>query len=99
MSMFTFTDAFDSLIFYLGGAPSEANRRDCYQAIDEALRDIVNAHTWSYLYKQGRINTRAPFTDGTIGIELASDAKRLGQDLVGTLVDRALREAERNRLV
>jgi hypothetical protein len=72
MSLFTFTDAFDSLIFYLGGAPSDANRRDCYQAIDEALRDVVNAHTWSYLYKTGRINTRAPFTDGTISIQLQS---------------------------
>jgi hypothetical protein len=32
---------------------------------------------------------------GSIGTELASDAKRLGQDLVGNLVDRALREADR----
>jgi hypothetical protein len=35
---------------------------------------------------------------GTVGIELASDAKRLGQDLFGTLVDRALREAERRSM-
>ena len=35
---------------------------------------------------------------GMIGIELASDAIRLGQDLVGTLVDRALREADRRSL-
>ena len=32
---------------------------------------------------------------GSIGIELASDAKRLGQDLVSDLVDAALREADR----
>lgn len=32
---------------------------------------------------------------GSIGIELASDAKRLGQDLVSELVDDALREADR----
>ena len=32
---------------------------------------------------------------GSVGIELASDAKRLGQDLVSELVDDALREADR----
>jgi hypothetical protein len=32
---------------------------------------------------------------GSIGIELASDAKRLGQDLVDQLVEKALREADR----
>jgi hypothetical protein len=32
---------------------------------------------------------------GTIATELASDAKRLGQDLVDELVDDALREADR----
>jgi hypothetical protein len=32
---------------------------------------------------------------GSVAIELASDAKRLGQDLVGDLVDEALLEADR----
>jgi hypothetical protein len=32
---------------------------------------------------------------GSIGIELASDARRLGQDLVDRLIDDALREADR----
>ena len=32
---------------------------------------------------------------GSVAIELASDAKRLGQDLVGELVDDALLEADR----
>jgi hypothetical protein len=32
---------------------------------------------------------------GSVAIELASDAKRLGQDLVSELVDDALREADR----
>ena len=32
---------------------------------------------------------------GTIPVELAFDARRLGQDLVGELVDEALKEAER----
>lgn len=32
---------------------------------------------------------------GSIGVELASDARRLGQDLVEELIDDALREADR----
>ena len=32
---------------------------------------------------------------GSVGLELASDAKRLGQDLVDQLVEKALREADR----
>ena len=32
---------------------------------------------------------------GLIGLELASEAQRLGQDLVGQLVEKALREADR----
>lgn len=32
---------------------------------------------------------------GSVGIELAADARRLGQDLVSDLVDDALREADR----
>jgi hypothetical protein len=32
---------------------------------------------------------------GSVSIELASDARRLGQDLVSELVDDALREADR----
>jgi len=32
---------------------------------------------------------------GSVGVELASDARRLGQDLVDELIDDALREADR----
>jgi hypothetical protein len=35
---------------------------------------------------------------GSIGLELVSDAKRLGQDLVGNLVEKALREADRRSM-
>ena len=33
---------------------------------------------------------------GSVNIQLALDAKRLGQDLVGELVENALRDAERH---
>lgn len=72
MTLFTFADAFDSLVSYLGGAPSTQVLRDCRQSIDEALRDLVNAHTWSYYYTFGRINTNLPYNTGTIQFELSS---------------------------
>ena len=67
------------------GRPTQAS-------IVEVVRSREQLQVWL------RDSRRRQLT-GTIGIELASDAKRLRQDLVGTLVDRALREAERNRLV
>jgi hypothetical protein len=66
--------------------------RPAQTSIVEVVRSREQLQVWL------RDSRRRQLT-GTIGIELASDAKRLGQDLVGTLVDRALREAERNRLV
>lgn len=72
MALFTFADALDSLLAYLGGAPSEQVRRDCYQSIDEAIRELTNAHSWSYLFTHGRLNMHPPFTTGTINY-LASD--------------------------
>jgi hypothetical protein len=66
--------------------------RSTQASIVEVVRSREQLQVWL------RDSRRRQLT-GTIGIELASDAKRLGQDLVGTLVDRALREAERNRLV
>jgi hypothetical protein len=35
---------------------------------------------------------------GSVGLALVSDAKRLGQDLIGQLVEKALREADRRSI-
>jgi hypothetical protein len=35
---------------------------------------------------------------GSVGLDLVSDAERLGQDLVGRLVEKALREADRRSM-
>ncbi len=72
MILFTFADAFDSLLSYMGAAPSTQTLRDARQSIDEALRDVVNAHTWSYYYTFGRINTNKPFSDGSVQFQYSS---------------------------
>jgi hypothetical protein len=47
-----------------------------------------------WLYQTGR---RRQLT-GSVDVRLASDAGRRGQDLVGDLVDRSLKEADRRAL-
>jgi hypothetical protein len=63
---FSYQDAVDHLIDYLAGGPSDAVVRDCRRAARAALDDLVNAHNWTYLYKIGRVNTVAPYSEGTI---------------------------------
>ena len=72
--MLTFQDAFDSLLGYMGAAPSTDTRRDARQCIDEGLRELINGHNWSYLYEHGRVNTHAPYTTGTIDYQLSTGA-------------------------
>jgi hypothetical protein len=69
VTLFTFADAFDSIFSYIGSAPNDRAVRDVRQAIDEALRDIVNAHNWSYYYKHGRLLLNPPYSTGTIGYQ------------------------------
>lgn len=54
----TFQDVIDHLTDYLGGEPSASTKRDCVRAAIAAFRDLVNAHTWSYYYKWGRVVTQ-----------------------------------------
>jgi hypothetical protein len=69
VTLFTFADAYDSIFSYIGSAPNDRAVRDVRQAIDEALRDIVNAHNWSYYYKHGRLLLNPPYSTGTIGYQ------------------------------
>ena len=70
MTFTTFEDVVDHGYDYLGGNPSDNARRDCVRAATEAYRDLANAHTWSYLYTQGRFYTSAAFA-GADGATIA----------------------------
>ena len=61
----TFQDLIDHGVDYLGGAAAAQVKRDVIRAIYEAYRELINAHTWSYLYTQGRIITN-PAYDGAV---------------------------------
>lgn len=64
--MFTFQDAIDHIVDYVGGNASDQLQRDAKRAAIDALRDLANAHRWSYHYSEGRIFTSAPQTTGTV---------------------------------
>lgn len=64
--LLTYQDSVERLIDYLGGQPSDAVLRDAKMACIEALRELMQSYTWTYLYAHGRINTNASFTDGLV---------------------------------
>jgi hypothetical protein len=62
----TFQDSVYSLLDYLGAQPGDVVLRDAKKACIEALRDLIQSHTWTYLYTHGRIITTESFSDGLI---------------------------------
>ena len=46
----TYQDCVNHLLDYLGSDPSDAALRDAKKSVNEAYRDLANAHTWTYLY-------------------------------------------------
>jgi hypothetical protein len=74
VTFLTFADAYDSLFAYLGAAPSDAVVRDIRQSIDEAFRELVNSHNWSYYYKHGRLIVNPPYFAGTIRYQASGGA-------------------------
>jgi hypothetical protein len=65
----TYQDAVQHVLDYLGGGVGDAVMRDSRRAVSEAYRELATSHHWSYLYTHGRINTNAPFQDGTIAYQ------------------------------
>jgi hypothetical protein len=62
----TFQDAVESLIDYLGAQVSDSVLRDAKKACIDALRDLVQAHPWTYLYEHGRINIVQAYSQGQV---------------------------------
>lgn len=71
--MLTWQDSVERLIDYLGAGQSDVVLRDCKQATIEALRELVQAHTWTYLYKHGRIVFDQCYTQGLINYTNVGD--------------------------
>lgn len=64
--LLTYQDAVERMIDYIGGDVSDSVIRDAKQACIEALRDIVQAHPWTYLYGHARIILTQSYSQGLV---------------------------------
>jgi hypothetical protein len=71
ISYYTFQDAVDHGLDYLGSNPTDQARRDCVRAILESYRDLANAFNWTYLYTPGRLITSPAYDSSATGATLA----------------------------
>lgn len=65
----TWNDLIEHLTDWMGANPGKEARRDAKRAALSALRDLSNAHHWTYYYTKGRLVTSAPYSTGTIAYD------------------------------
>jgi hypothetical protein len=65
----TWSDLIDHLVDWLGSSPGAEAHRDARRASLGGLRDLANAHRWSYFYGRGRVVTSAPYSAGTVSYD------------------------------
>ncbi len=66
MSYFTYQDAQEHGLDYIGGTPDAQAVRDVRRSIVEAYRELTNSRTWTFLSRHGRVITSAPYLAGTV---------------------------------
>lgn len=66
----TVKDINDHLRDFQGANALDKSARESRRAIQQAYRELANAHRWSYLRKYGRITTDLPENDGNIEYDL-----------------------------
>lgn len=68
ISLFTYEDAIGHALDYLGVNVSDQASRDCARAVQNAYRELADAFTWSYLYKEGFFITTPTYPPGAIDV-------------------------------
>lgn len=66
LNLTTYRDSVKQLIDYVGGSGKEQDVRYAKQAVLNAYREFATAARWEYYYAQGRINTVASQTTGSV---------------------------------
>lgn len=66
VNLFTYKDAIDHLIDFVGANVSNEAKRDAQRAILSAYREFAAVRRWTYYYTLGRLVTVAPYSTGTI---------------------------------
>ncbi len=65
-TLYTFSDVIESLRDFTRSNVKGDSNRQIRRAILSAYREIANAHRWTYLYSQGRVNLVGPYNTGTV---------------------------------
>lgn len=64
--VFTFADAIQHSVGYLGGNPTASGMAEILRAVQTAYRVLTESRRWTYLLKFDRIRVQAPYSSGTI---------------------------------
>src|SRR5262245_52892696 len=54
------------MVDFLGSDNTQEASRIARRSLQAALRELINAHNWTYLYNQGRLFTHGVQTAGTV---------------------------------
>jgi len=65
----TFADILEAANDFIGALSASAAQRDLRRAVQNAYREVLNAHRWTFSLKQGRVVTQAAHTTGTAAYE------------------------------
>ena len=57
VELYTYLDAVDHLIDYVGSTSGDSARRFCRRAVQEALRELSNAHDWMFYHIIADVST------------------------------------------
>lgn len=71
VTLFTYQDAVEHALDYLGGNPSDQTTRDCVRAVQNAYRELADAFNWSYLYKEGFFISSGAYPGGSLNIGIS----------------------------
>jgi hypothetical protein len=74
VELITWSDLIEHLTDWMGANPSGEARRDAKRASLSALRAVANAHSWTYYYTRGRLNTVAAYSAGTVSYDQTGGA-------------------------
>lgn len=66
MNYYTYQDAIDHALDYIGGTPGDVASRDTRRAVLNAYRTLATEHNWSYYYKHGRVTLFPMWSQGTV---------------------------------
>src|SRR5262245_36339930 len=66
VELVTWNDVIEHLVDWMGANPTAEARRDAKRATLQALREVGDAHNWTYYYTLGRLATHAPSSQGTV---------------------------------